>query len=47
MVAVSNIAGTRDKAHYYKTDVVTAANREPGVAIAFVEIAWELPQWKK
>ena len=33
MIAVSNIAGTIDKAYDYKTDAVTTANREPGVAI--------------
>ena len=39
LVAISNIAGNIDEAHDYKTDAVTATNREPGVAIAFVETA--------
>ena len=39
MVSISNIASTIDEAHDYKREAVTAANREPGVAIAFVETA--------
>ena len=36
LVATSNIASTIDEAYDYKTVAVTAVNREPGVAIAFV-----------
>ena len=39
LVSISNIAGTIEEAKDYKTDAVTAANREPGVAIALVETA--------
>jgi hypothetical protein len=39
LVTVFNIAGTIDEAHDYKTDAVTAANREPGINIAYVETA--------
>ena len=39
LAAIFNIATTIDEAHDYETDAVTAANREPGVAIAFVNTA--------
>ena len=39
MVAISDIASTIDEAHDYEKDAVTTANRKPGDAIAFVEVA--------
>jgi hypothetical protein len=38
LVAIFHIASTIDEARNYKTDAVTAANREPGVAITFVKL---------
>ena len=46
LVAIYNIASTVDEAHDYKTDAVTATNREPGVANVFVKTARKLLQWK-
>ena len=47
MVAISDIASTKDEAHDYKTDAVTATNREPGVTIVFAKTARKLLRWKR